>query len=215
MLLAEFTLDHPILRETLRSRPGLRVVWERSDTSGERRVVLCWVEGDDFDGLDAALEADPTVADPTVLTEVGGRRLYRFDLADEGHQKSVYPVMVEESGVIRSLTADASGWHFRVEFPTRVAFDRFREVCREYDLDISLGRILAETPAERDAAFGLTAPQREALRAAVDTGYLSIPREASLAELGDALDISQNAASERFRRGVETLVQNTVIDGES
>ncbi|WP_256527528.1 helix-turn-helix domain-containing protein [Natrinema marinum] len=46
--------------------------------------------------------------------------------------------------------------------------------------------------------------------AAVETGYLDIPRSCSLAELGDRFDISPNAAFERFRRGVKALVENTV-----
>ena len=48
------------------------------------------------------------------------------------------------------------------------------------------------------------------LVAAVDEGYLDIPRSCSLAELGTQFDISSNAASERFRRGSKTLIENTL-----
>lgn len=214
VLLVEFTVEHPILHETLAARPGDRVVWERSDRAGERRIVLAWFETDEFDGLDAALAADPTVSDSAVLTETDDRRLYRLDLAEEGYRTSLYPVLVEESGVIRSLTADADGWHFRVEFPDRSSFDRFRCVCDDYGVSLRLDRILMESDRDRLPEYGLTPAQRDALQAAVSTGYLNIPRDASLDDLAASLDISRNAASERFHRAVESLVRATVHDGE-
>ena len=58
--------------------------------------------------------------------------------------------------------------------------------------------------------YGITEDQRELLVGAVDEGYLDIPRACSLEELGREFDISSNAASERFRRGASSLIENTI-----
>ncbi|WP_380681753.1 helix-turn-helix domain-containing protein [Salinigranum sp. GCM10025319] len=59
--------------------------------------------------------------------------------------------------------------------------------------------------------FALTEAQRETLIEASESGYLEVPRACSLAELGDRLEISDSSASERFRRGVNQLVRQTIL----
>lgn len=53
--------------------------------------------------------------------------------------------------------------------------------------------------------FGLTPPQTEALRAAVDAGYFAVPRAATSEEVAAALDLSKSAFLERLRRAEATL----------
>jgi hypothetical protein len=213
VILVEFTLDYPILRETLRAVPESRLVWERSDAADERHVILFWLEAPAFDAVEPAFGEDRTVDDWSLLTELPDRRLYRVELADPGYRASLYPVMVEESGVNRRVVADADGWHLRVEFPTVEAFERFRDACREQGVDIRIDRFLTDS-AGGDREFGLTSAQRETLVAAVETGYLDIPREADLTDLADELGISPNAASERFRRAVRTLTRSAIRECE-
>jgi hypothetical protein len=211
VILVEFSLDYPILRETLETVPDARLVWERSDASDEHHVILCWLEAASFVAVGPAFEDDRTVDDWSLLTELPDRRLYRVELADPGYRASLYPAMVEESGVNRRVVADAEGWHLRVEFPTVAAFERFRDACRAQGVDIRLDRFLTDSAGD-DREFGLTPAQREILVAAVETGYLDIPREADLAGLADELGISPNAASERFRRAVAALTRSAICE---
>ncbi|MFC6787431.1 helix-turn-helix domain-containing protein [Halobaculum halobium] len=53
--------------------------------------------------------------------------------------------------------------------------------------------------------FGLTPPQIEALRAAVEAGYFAVPRAATSAAVADELDLSKSAFLERLRRAEATL----------
>lgn len=53
----------------------------------------------------------------------------------------------------------------------------------------------------------MTDDQREALEAALQKGYYAIPSEATMAEIASDLDISQQALSERLRRGHRALVE--------
>ncbi|ERG89195.1 MAG: putative DNA binding protein [halophilic archaeon J07HX5] len=57
----------------------------------------------------------------------------------------------------------------------------------------------------------LTDAQLEAMTAAVENGYYDIPRDISTAELGDQLGISDQAVTERLRRGISTLAANTML----
>jgi predicted DNA-binding protein YlxM (UPF0122 family) len=50
---------------------------------------------------------------------------------------------------------------------------------------------------------------------AVRNGYYSIPRQVSTQELADTLEISDQAVTERLRRAIETLVENTIIAMEA
>lgn len=211
MIIAEYTLDHPVLRQTMKRVPGIVVSWEDSYTGPDGRMrMIAWVEGGDYEEVDAAIADDPTVANPTVLTEVGGRRLYRFDLVGEGAETSIMPVLVEVGGVHQSLTATGEGWHNRSQFPDRGAFERVYRFCGDHGIDFTFDRIYERSELFGPETPGLTEAQLETLIEAVDSGYLDIPRGSSLEELGRRLGVSESAASERFRRGVKKLIQNTV-----
>lgn len=219
MLFATLSIDYPILRETLSHAPDAAVTWEQSDLTedGDHRMLV-WVDCNDaYEAFDAGLEADPTVAGPSRIVEFDDRRLYQLELTSEGHRASVYPLVIEEAGVLQHVTATHEGWFFRVAFPTEAALERFHAFFIEQDLAVEIRQLYgaSETDPESTASkFGLTDRQRETLVAAVDAGYFDIPRSCSLAELADRFDISQNAASERVRRGVKTLIENTVSSGD-
>ncbi len=191
----------------------MELQWERSDTTTDgRSILLLWANGGDFEAFEAALDLDETVASPSRVVRFGERRLYQLELQGEGLRKSVYPTVVEEGGVIRDLSATHEGWDFRISFPTAGSFDRFYDVCRDNGFGFTLHRIYEEQDGAEEPGYGLTSGQCDVLVAAAELGYLAVPRRCSLAELADYLGISENAASERFRRGVKTLVENTVYD---
>lgn len=221
MIIVEFRLDHPILREALNRVPEMELTWERSDAIDESRVrILVWAEGGDFEAFEAALETDSTVETPSRVIEVGNRRLYQTELAGAGLEASVYPLVVEEGGVIQDLTASRDGWEFRAAFPDRASFDRFHDFCRERELGFEFRRLYDERTNAGEAnangpSYGLTERQRETLVEAVDCGYFEIPRECTLAELGERLDVSETATSERVRRAMKALVLQTVYPSAS
>lgn len=211
MIIAEYTLDHPVLRQTLKRVPGMEIAWEDSYAGPEGVMrMIAWIEDEDFEAVDAAVDDDPTVANPTVLTEVGTRRLYRFDLVDEGSESSIMPVLVEVGGVHQSVTATAEGWRNRSQFPDREAFQRVYRFCLDHGIDFTFNRIYERSELMGPEVPDLSDAQLETLIEAVDTGYLDIPRGSSLEELGERLGISESAASERFRRAVKKLIQQTV-----
>jgi predicted DNA binding protein len=66
----------------------------------------------------------------------------------------------------------------------------------------------------KQGRFGLTEQQEATLKSAYEHGYYSIPREQTLSESAEALDVSHQALSERLRRSHRSLVENAVIIGE-
>ncbi|WP_435157189.1 helix-turn-helix domain-containing protein [Haladaptatus sp. DFWS20] len=216
MIIVEFRLEYPILRAALRRAPGMTVTWEQSDrTKDGRHQLLFWTEGGDFEAFEDALEEDPTVTAPSRTIDLGDQRLYQTKLNEEAQRTSIYPILVDEASILQHVTATHNGWEFRAAFPDRAAFGRFRDFCRDHDTRFSIHRFYEERGHPETPRFGLTGVQRETLITAFECGYLEIPRESSLADLSDQFNISETAASERFRRGVKSLIEYTVYsDGE-
>ena len=215
MIVVEFRLDHPVLREALAEVPGMRVEWEQSNAIDESRVrMLVWAVGDDFDAFEDALENDPTVESPRRVAEVGDRRLYQTELINEGLDASIYPILVEEGGVVGRVRATHEGWEYRVAFPIHSSVDRFFARCERHNIQYEIHRLRVDGE-ERDADFSvLTDEQAEALDAAMHCGYFEVPRECTLQDLSHRLDISDSAVSQRLRRGIKSLIQENVDRGE-
>ena len=211
MLITEFSLDTPILRTALRAAPGTRISLETENVLPEQPIrVVVWAEGEDLAAFETGLADDPTIAEHAVLTETARRRLYALRLSERGEEASVYGTVIEVDGVTLDVEGTHDGWTHRVSFPDREAFATFRERCAEVDVDVDVHRIYDETDGAYRRTDDLTDPQRTTLIVAAETGYFEIPRASTLADVADRLGISQQAASERLRRGMGTLVVNTL-----
>ncbi|MFC6763643.1 helix-turn-helix domain-containing protein [Natrinema soli] len=71
--------------------------------------------------------------------------------------------------------------------------------------NLELKRIYVEREPRR-REFTVTPEQRAALTTALKRGYYAVPREAKQEEIAAELGISENALSERLRRGTARLV---------
>ncbi|MFP4695916.1 helix-turn-helix domain-containing protein [Thiohalospira sp.] len=59
--------------------------------------------------------------------------------------------------------------------------------------------------------FGLSQEQREALLLGLRRGYFDTPSDATLAEIADELGISQQATSDRIRRGTKRVLAEALL----
>jgi len=73
----------------------------------------------------------------------------------------------------------------------------------EFDVE-AVGEFSGSLPAP-DAL--LTDRQREAVRAAVEAGYYAVPREASLADVAEAIGCAESTASEHLRRAEAAVMR--------
>lgn len=100
-------------------------------------------------------------------------------------------------------------WRIRAAFDSPDTLDEFLSHCREGGFAVRIDRRFRAS-RETGPWFGVTPPQRDALLLACEEGYYDIPRRASTADLAERLDISDQAVTERLRRGIQTLVANTL-----
>jgi predicted DNA binding protein len=75
---------------------------------------------------------------------------------------------------------------------------------------LSTTKTTATDMTDRSDDYGLTAPQRQALLLAVEHGYYDVPRNGTLTDIAGELDISEQAASQRLRRGTRSLLRSTI-----
>lgn len=212
-LIAEFSLRSPDLglASALDAAPDVTVELEHQmATDPDAPVIVFWAFGGDFEKLEAGLERDETVQRSTVIEEVGEKKLYRARL-DCDNVLAIYPVYQRLGAAPMAATGTADGWQRRVRFPDRDSVVEMRQFCRDNDVDFRLHRLYTHDESELEDEFGLSSEQRRALVVAQREGYFDVPRQMSLEELGEKLDISGQSASERLRRGVSKLVSNTLL----
>lgn len=211
MIIVEYTTNHPLLQYTRERTPDIEVVWEDSNHgSNPDPQFLVWITSDDFERVDEAIADDPTVLNPSVLAEQETRRLYRFDFTSESVGFALESEILRNGGVVEGARATNNRWQVRIRVPTRESMNQVIQYGRTHDIDFTVERVFETSTITRVDGPRLTESQRETLLEAVECGYLEIPRESSLEELGERLGVSQSAVSQRFRRGVKNLIQQTL-----
>lgn len=178
-------------------------------TDPEQPVYFVWVSGDTFEPFRRSLDQSPAVRSADRLEAEGNQQLFRICAERE---PSVYRAYVERGGALIGGSVSPDCWQYRLRFPDRDALLSFRSFCADADLEFSLHG-LARGNGESSMPT-LTDPQREALETALDAGYFAVPRETQLAGVADRLDISEQATSERLRRGEATVVGRMLENGD-
>lgn len=216
-VVAELTLkpfDFP-LGNLLTAGTRTHIEFERIVPVGPRVVPVFWAWGDDLPNFEERVRSGAYVNDLTELDRVDDRVLYLMDweIPDEAFLEGLQ----ETNGIIRSAEGyDGEDWSFELLFPSYDDLSEFHNYSLENDVEYTLGRIYTLREAGKNQiSLSLTENQREALLLALQRGYFSTPSRVTLDELAAELDISQQALSERIRRGNESLLEQTLLDPES
>jgi hypothetical protein len=214
-MIVEFDIDSDVLSHALRQAPDMTVVIDRLSASDAIPLRnLFWATGDDFETFEAALADDRTITDFECIAEENDARLYRVQYDECVPEVEAYRAGVELDGAILHAENDGDGWLVRMRFPDREAIAAFCEQCWAADFDLRIRAVYDQNEQTPTKQFGLTEPQYETLVTALQSGYFSIPRGASLQDVADELGVSSQAASERLRRGMKTLVNATLAGGD-
>lgn len=222
--IAEIELNHPdlALTQTIGEHPELDIELDYQIIADPGTYYLFFeVAGDgfeataeDFVDFEAAVAADPTVDESTVIIDGGTFRVYRMRLL--ALERLVLPKAAEMGmRILHARAGSSGGWAATLEVPRAALLRQFREHCTGRDVDFVVNRLYRPDDEEAGGEFELTPAQRETLIAAYRTGYFEEPREASLEVVADSLGISSSAASGRVRRAVAALVANTLLADET
>ena len=210
-LIADFYLETPVLRTALAAVPRMDLSVEQQTLRDSKPFALAlWASSGDFEAFDDGLTADPTVADATVLAEVGDQRLYQVALTPRGEEYMTYHAWADLDSVFVSADRVGDGWRVRIRFPDRDCLREYVEYCKEQGLIFDLRQLYDARGPESDS-FGLTDRQRETVRTAAEMGYYEVPRRVELEDLAEVLGVSRQAVSERLRRATGVLVRATVF----
>ncbi|WP_435335214.1 bacterio-opsin activator domain-containing protein [Haloarchaeobius sp. TZWWS8] len=186
--------------------PDIAVEVERLVPMESGILPLFWVDGADPDAVVEFLSGDPLVLDASVLSETEGRHLFQVLWSND--IDSIVRSLVESGADILRATGTVEAWKFRLHFRTREDMQSFREACRSEDVGFDLLGLYNPTPSTPES--DLTEQQLEFVTAAFERGYWHVPRKVTLGELADEYGISDNAASQRIRRGLQTILGNVL-----
>jgi predicted DNA binding protein len=209
----EFYNTSEVLQETLESFPEACIdIRDLSTTSSMPLRLMCVARGEELDSFERAAGEDPTVDDIVSLSEEGHRRLFRVALPPDTVDQKVYETAMELDGLYLNARNTDQGWYVKMNFPDKSAFRKFQSRASEYGMEIQPTVVRDSQFFLSEEAFGLTVKQQEVLAEAIKSGYFEIPRRASLSDLGNRVGISDQATSERLRRGMKALAENGVMD---
>lgn len=210
-IVGDFTIptDAFALEEALSAVPEMTIEADRLASHSPKEVFpFLWATGGDFDRFSQALEDDPTVTSADISEDTDDEVLYRLEWSDVFCD--LVHEMIDHHAAIVKATAHDDHWNLRLRFAEEDMVSSFQRHFQDTEHTFEVNEL--SYPSEpRQRAFGLTAEQSEALVIAVQKGYFTIPRTASVEEVGETLDISSNAVSQRIRRGCETLIRSGLM----
>lgn len=212
VVLLEFTIDAEnfALGDILQQADGIESVeLERVVPLGGQAIPYLWVTGDDFEQFERDVVAHPLVESIHGLERVDGRALYRVEWTDESIHHLLDGLKATEATLLESR--GGREWFFCVRFPSHRLLGAFYNYCIEHDIAVHVDRVasLSERPDD-GSTLDLSSEQQEALLLAIDRGYFDTPRRVTLDELAAEFDISQQAMSDRIRRGVKEVLTDVL-----
>jgi predicted DNA binding protein len=207
--------DFP-LGELLTVGTTTHIEFERVVPIDRNVVPLFWVWGENFDDeeFERRLRESPYVTDLSELDRIEDRVLYllNWEIPDEAFLEGLQ----ETNGIIRNAHGyDGEDWSFELLFPSYDDLSAFHNYSLDNDVGYTLGRVYTlREVGETQPAISLTDDQRDALVLALQRGYFESPSHVTLDDLAEELDISQQALSERIRRGNKALLEQTLLGAE-
>jgi predicted DNA binding protein len=210
-VILEFTVDGEqfALGQVLSGPPHMQIELERIVPTGDLAMPFLWATGEDFEAFERKLRDSPTVRELLPLDRIGDSVLYRVEWLGD-HEDLVEGIAQTDTTV---LQAHGNGqWVFRLRFSDHDQLGRFQNYCTDRDIAFHVDRVYTLTEeTRRGHRFGLTGEQREALILALQRGYFDTPSQMSLSELADEFGISQQALSNRIRRGNKQVLQKILL----
>jgi predicted DNA binding protein len=187
--------------------PGVTVELERLIPHETLIIPYFWVRGVETADIEAAFEPHAGVTDIRLVDSIEDEYLMRAIWKPEYF--GVLSALAKANVVVLTGIGTKDEWRFEVRGENQEAIAEFRDYCHENDINIEITTLHAMLPIQGEG-YELTEAQREALVLAYERGYFDTPREVSLEEIADELDITQQSLSSRLRRGHRRLVKATL-----
>lgn len=188
---------------------GVSVDLETLVPAGDRAVPFFRAHGVDAEAFAARLRGSSGVDAVEIVEEFDDQTLYGLDWDVEDDR--VLSAVRAQCGQILRANGSGDEWRFELRFPEHDALSAFRTRCTDADVTLSVARVYQPGQPDAGPRFGMTEHQHEALALAVEMGYYDVPRNCNTIEVAGELGISDQALTERLRRGISTLAENTIF----
>lgn len=217
-LVAEFEIhcDALPLVDVAGAVPEATLVLDLQFNHGPRPLFLATVTGGARSEIEAALTDAADVREWALVGEAGETRRYQAhpahgldeQLGDHVDDLSGLESLATVEAIVERIAVLPDGWRQTGWFASREAFTEFSSFWQR-ETGFRLCRLTHDGEPEAPGE-GLTDRQYEALRTAYELGYFEVPRRTSLTDVGAELGITASSASERLRRALTQLIQETV-----
>jgi predicted DNA binding protein len=182
---------------------------ERVVPTSEDVMPFFWASGGDFASFERAVRSEELVDELVAVARVKDKVLYHVTWGDTA--SSLTEILADSEATILEAHGN-DPWSFRIRFHDHRGLRDFHNLCREATIEFRVERIYTlEEELDSKYTFDITAEQQEALVSAVEGGYFEVPRGVTLGDIAADLDISQQAASERVRRGANTVLRSVLL----
>lgn len=211
----QFAHDRGALRDTLETLAEANVrVLRDAGTDPEHDSSVFMFAGASREQIEVALESDISVAAARAMPDYQGTHVFAIEFSDAAELMA--PEVTAQGGFslsARRTPADSGifGWQERWLLPHRDGLTAVWDAARERGFSFEVLSIRDFHPESSDRSGALTEEQRETLQFAYEQGYFQEPRETSLEDLAADLNLSSTAVGGRIRRGINALVEATVV----
>lgn len=188
---------------------GTNVSLETMVPLGTRAVPFFRLGGDARTSFEEQVRTHPAVYDIHVVNTNGDETLYALDW--QITRDSFFQGILSQDAHVLEATGTAGTWSFEIRFSSHESLAAFKKHCHSENVEMTVERVFNPTRPEAGQWYGLTPPQRETMRYAVENGYYDIPRQISTKDIAEHFDVSDQAITERLRRAIDTLVTNTLL----
>jgi hypothetical protein len=201
-----------VLETSIERAADVDVTLHQQTTVDGALDLTLWAGGDDLDTFEDGLDVDETVSRWVAIGGTDTRKLYRTRLTETASSCMDFHGWTDGKGVFLSAEREVGRWTVEAYLPDRSVLQQFAAGCEANGVQFDLLEVSDADELQDTQQFGLSNVQADTLLTALDRGYYSVPRQVNLEELAAPLDVSHQAVSERLRRGICSLIENTVAE---
>ena len=210
-VILEFSVEPEefVLGRALSGTADIELELERIVPTENDVMPFVWATGDELQSFEETVRQSPDVEELIALDRIGKSGLYRIEWGE--YDTDLMTGIAETEATVLEGRAEGT-WVFRLRFNNHDKLTKLYNYLTDHDITVHVERTYTLTEeSDRGRRFGLSREQREALVLALQRGYFATPSEASLEELAAELDISEQALSDRIRRGNEKVLRRVLL----
>lgn len=181
---------------------------ETTVPTSESVVPYVWVPETVSDSVVETLEAEAIVATVSTVDRTADHVLLKVTWRERVN--GLLESIRAQDAIVTSAVGTGTQWTFRLRFSTYESLSVFYRSCVDQEISVELVQLHETVSPTETHQFGLTTPQREVIEDAYRAGYFDVPRGSTLVDLSNQLEVSDSAVSQRLRRGLATLIEETL-----